>query len=76
MKKLFCLLLALICAAIIGILVFFLAYMIAETISPPITSDGHTVMPIGQVFIGAIAGFAFGIASLLLLFRIFKRRFT
>ncbi len=39
-----------------GALAMPLVYGIAVTIQPPITSDGHPVMPIGQAFLGMIAG--------------------
>lgn len=40
-------------------------YALAEAVAPPVTSDGHPVMPIGQAFaagvLGPIVGVAFGV---------------
>jgi hypothetical protein len=37
-------------------------YAAAELVAPPITSDGHPVMPIGQAFFAAVVGPIVGVA--------------
>ena len=75
MKKILCFLCALIAAVIIGIMVCFISYIIAVTISPPITEDGHPVMPMGQAFIAMTISIPTGIVALFIFYKFFKRKF-
>lgn len=49
-------------------------YSIAVTTSPPFTSDGHRVMPIGQVGVALIGGILLGIVAAVLVAQRGSRR--
>ena len=38
----------------------FVVTLLALHLAPPVTSDGHRLMAIGQVFVGSVAGSALG----------------
>jgi hypothetical protein len=62
------------------ILIFFITYFLACAISPPYfvedTGEVHPVMPMGQVFLGTIAGVIFGIVSLIVSYRKLRKPYT
>ena len=64
MKLLVKIILSLLATVIISVLDFFLIFFITCYFMPPRTSDGHGVMPIGQVFIAFLLSSLIGIGLL------------
>jgi hypothetical protein len=63
-------LLAVLAAAAAAAIAIPSVYFLAVTISPPVTSDGHHVMPIGQAGIALISGAVLAvIAAVLVVWR-------
>jgi hypothetical protein len=45
------------------------AYFVAVSVSPPVTSDGHRVMPLGQVAVAVFSGTLLAVLAAVLVAR-------